>query len=689
MHGRLRLGLRSMVAAGVVAACGSPRPVPTKVPAPPVTVVDASVPDAPVVEDGSVLVPTATPLRAAIAAPPSSQIVAIAVTSDGKAALTSDDLGGLRLWPAVDGTHEPMVVNLPRAKEMAIASTSDGQFLVGLRDEPGGLVVARLDAGGRTVAHGSIGPDPAFRGVVALEHALLAWRADHTLVMYGEDGRPRARLMLAPGERIVDVAGQGQIAAALVDADGALSVRMIAVAGDKLAWGAKLEGVPNGELSVSPGGKRVAIVTPQATGVAPMVQIREVNGGTKVEQSVGPSLRAAFIDDEHLVLGDNSVETMWITLPAGTVEHRAFKVTNVLHRGFAGAPGAIVLGAATDLAVVTGDGTTYLGYDVSTPSTGDAGAGGSLMVAGVGGKLAVLDKELALKAGGVIDLPQGSSVYAARGVSADEWLVEASGANGRVATYLVDSRARTADVAHEQSNAFQPLGFEPTTGLVTYSYGQAAQVFDLDRAKKTLEPRTFDIGAKPGTQVMVAPVAPDLADGARLVSVASANGKSTLAWHRDSAGAQTTSSIELAASGTVAAIDRAGHAYVWERPPNARNVVLAVYRNGEKVSTISTDGAVGLSPNRKGTRIAENGSHGLVVHEVSGGAEVWRADVEASGQVYWLDDGSLALVTPGGIVRFDGDTGKVQSARCGWGFGKASVPHPMGHRAEPVCTLAR
>jgi hypothetical protein len=224
---------------------------------------------------------------------------------------------------------------------------------------------------------------------------------------------------------------------------------------------------------------------------------------------------------------------------------------------------------------------------------------------------------------------------------------------------------------------------------VTLSYGTGAQVLELDRANKTLAPRSFELVVKPGTQVMLAPVAPDLADGSRLVSVANTNGKATLSWHRDSAAAATTSSIELAQSGTVAAIDRAGHAYVWERPANARNVVLSVYRNGEKTGTIPTDGAVGLSANRTGTRIAENGGHGLAVHQVDGGAELWRVDVEANGQVFWLDDGSLALITPGGVVRFDGETGKVQAARCGWGFGKASAPHPMGHRSEPICSQVR
>src|SRR5689334_9999844 len=43
-------------------------------------------------------------------APPSGAIVAVAITEAGDAAISFDEGGGWRLWPALDGTREPVVL---------------------------------------------------------------------------------------------------------------------------------------------------------------------------------------------------------------------------------------------------------------------------------------------------------------------------------------------------------------------------------------------------------------------------------------------------------------------------------------------------------------------------------------------------------------------------------------------------
>src|SRR5438874_2145087 len=50
-----------------------------------------------------------------------AEIVALGVTIDGEAVASADRLGGLRLWPALDGTREPIVIQGTAARAVALA----------------------------------------------------------------------------------------------------------------------------------------------------------------------------------------------------------------------------------------------------------------------------------------------------------------------------------------------------------------------------------------------------------------------------------------------------------------------------------------------------------------------------------------------------------------------------------------
>src|SRR5688572_12567328 len=97
-----------------VVGCGTPsRPVVRSEPIGPVA--DAAVaPDVPV----SALV-TLDGQRRTIEAPHAGVIRRLAVTVDGTAAITQDTLGGIRLWPRLDGTVEPRLVDLPPTRGLA------------------------------------------------------------------------------------------------------------------------------------------------------------------------------------------------------------------------------------------------------------------------------------------------------------------------------------------------------------------------------------------------------------------------------------------------------------------------------------------------------------------------------------------------------------------------------------------
>src|SRR5207237_6681763 len=131
---RARANGRQMIRcfAVALAACGAPNVHPTVAPRP--------APDAAIAQaDGDApRMVTARAPRVAIAAPHAGRIRLVAVTADGGAVLSCDEFAGARLWPALDGSAEPRVVDLPEAQAVAIGKRDDG-FAVLAIDQVGGL----------------------------------------------------------------------------------------------------------------------------------------------------------------------------------------------------------------------------------------------------------------------------------------------------------------------------------------------------------------------------------------------------------------------------------------------------------------------------------------------------------------------------------------------------------------------
>src|SRR3954467_9079510 len=125
----------------VLAACGADS-APAPVSAPPV------VPGAPV-----------TPPPAALSAVHGADIAALGATTDGGAVATADRLGGIRLWPVLDGTREAGGIQGPPPHAIALLRDGDG-FAIGLLDAAGGVRVVRTAASGavlgRATARGEV-----------------------------------------------------------------------------------------------------------------------------------------------------------------------------------------------------------------------------------------------------------------------------------------------------------------------------------------------------------------------------------------------------------------------------------------------------------------------------------------------------------------------------------------------------
>ena len=167
------------------------------------------------------MIPSSAPPADVRIAPPAGAIHALAVTPDGSAALTGDESGGTRLWPALDGSQEPRVVAIDRAIELAVTRRPDG-YLAGVVDDNHGLSLVQLDGEGRTRAHRSIGGDPSVVAVRAVTTGIVVWTSDQKLALYDLAGNAKSTLGTRPGERLVALATNGAHAIAELELSGTL-----------------------------------------------------------------------------------------------------------------------------------------------------------------------------------------------------------------------------------------------------------------------------------------------------------------------------------------------------------------------------------------------------------------------------------------------------------------------------------
>ncbi len=135
------------------------------------------------------MIPASAPPADVRIAPPAGAIHTLAVTPDGGAALTGDESGGTRLWPALDGSQEPRIVAIDRAVELAVTRRPDG-YLAGVVDDNRGLTLVQLDGEGRMRAHRSIGGDPSVVAVRAVIGGIVVWTSDQEARVL----RPRRQL---------------------------------------------------------------------------------------------------------------------------------------------------------------------------------------------------------------------------------------------------------------------------------------------------------------------------------------------------------------------------------------------------------------------------------------------------------------------------------------------------------------
>ncbi len=671
--------MRHVIALAMVAACGGVSP-PSPSPPPP-----AAPPALPVPLPPTPRVVDDQPSRPVIEAPPQGAIVALAITPDGASAVTIDDAGGGRLWPTLDGTVEPRVIDLPRSQSLAIAARNAG-FEIAAIDEVGGLYVGHVDGDGRTRSHVMLPIEPAVTGIAMTARGVVAWRADQTVAMIGDDGATLSVLGTDPGERIDRIAVSKSHAVALIDtgdADQPSKRARSLTLEPKLAWGNWIDtGDKLVDIAISPSGARVAAVRNAPTKKLLVAVVEVATGKLLASEDAAVLGGLGFFDEDHVATGDAGAIS-WIDVALQKKQSVPVIGHGALRPGvlFSVAEGRVVTSSRGELVIATPTTVQFLGYDFPAPRMVRDAGGGHLLI-GLNDHYALLDRELRVAGEPKIGLPANSSVGDLCRLEGDSWLAMAvlPGDGGASGAVLLDiARGTMKVVARGKGMSVYPI-YEPSTHLVTFSLDRP----EVDR----FDPEHWELhrlGAMGSTAAnppeRMIPVAPALADGAQLVHVTSGT-KTMVEWLRDPT-TRTTAAPSAAIDGLFISADRTGRVLLWQNhaPAPAK---LASYAHGVQIAEWPRNGNERPWPSPDGMRVASV-LHAEVVLYDAAGKDLWHLPLVGATEALWQSDGGLAVVSQSGLARVDPATGAVTAARCGWKFGLSNAPHPPTSRGEPVC----
>jgi len=227
-------------------------------------------------------------------------IAIVAATSEGDAAISADVHGAIRLWPALDGSREPVVLHAGQPSELAIARDGDG-FVVANIDVAKGLELVRIDREGR-VRERVMTRGEAVDDLVWIDRHAVVLRADQTIDVLEPNGARIASLVPEAGTRVVRLLAAGDRALAISERGAAKFARWIEVR----AWGSSTPvfALPaTARLSVSP--DRTLLLTNQL-GVARTISLATGKQGPAVCSLASSSISVAlgFIDADTLACSD-------------------------------------------------------------------------------------------------------------------------------------------------------------------------------------------------------------------------------------------------------------------------------------------------------------------------------------------------------------------------------------------------
>jgi hypothetical protein len=656
----------------------------------------------------------ATPVRAAppVAArvrPPltgahGAEVVTLAATADGDAVVSADRTGGLRLWPTLDGTREPVVVQGPAVRALTLWRDGDG-FAIGVLDAAGGVQVIRMRGDGAVRARTTLASELPALEIESTSEGVLVLRADQTIELVGSDGAVRTRLTPEPGTHVDALIARGDQVLALVLEDTQLHGQRIVI-DHGARWGAATPKLPfkPAHAALSPDGALLAVSRPHnlhpqvidvATGVArktPLCVTRQ-----------WPHEDGESLDETELLRGDNP------PVPVGFLSNTVVACsvmtgltwwnvdgtpTDILVGGFSLArvpvaigPRGLITGSGPGLAMASPSANHFLGYglhDVSQVRTG----GGSLLLAG-DQQSYLLDGELRERAR--IEIGRGGADWIDAVLLDERYVVTNVGRRSaaRTATHQISVLDGVTHTAHQVlpfDSDRAKLAYEPATRLLATTEGTRAVLVRYDPVS-----HTFGAPLRLGNAIVASELAlldPRQAGGVVALELDTTN-DGTLVGELVEADLDparlAVPRTSYRVPGDVVAVDRAGRLYV-HRAEDHDDVV--VYNHSKPGARLAGANGLTLRPNADGSQIAGFGGARVALFAADG-TQRWDTARWSNADVRWTDDGQLLVVFGSAVASVDLATGVLAERHCGWGFGLSDQSPEVGRGAASMCDAIR
>jgi hypothetical protein len=592
-------------------------------------------------------------------APHSGAIERIAVTDDGTVAYSIDTFGQGRLWLALDGTREPIVVRGGRARRVAIGRIDDG-FVAALLDQAGGLELLRFDRDGRQRGNITLAPEPGFVDVVAVGGGVLARRRDEFLVWYDASGRKRSQLAADTGARVAWITvRRGRVLVALASgAKREIGLRWLEL--DKaLAWGAPvaLKVAIDVPIALSPDGTKLAAIdaVKRKFDVVSLATGEGMFARSDDSAVVSDEPTMGFLDDNTAVFSD-ARGTVWWALalkdPWATSRRGAPNSTSDVAIG-----DRVMLDATSaNLTLTTETSMNYLGYRDMGASVLWSTASG--VATQRGSKGVWLDRELRESAAHVAPSEQVSAILG------EHHFVLTEGSR----VYLFDAKAREEKAIATYKDPFSVTYDAASEVLLVSTVEDSVRFrFKVASGSVTALP-SFEDGARSG---QIVPLNPTTASGLTGAMMTYVGDKLRVFWFREEADVTLSKPFDSTmVSGQLTSMgaDQKGVVYFVDRA-GKKLVMIQHGQPAREVPYATSDVSVG-APHPDGSMVVVATATELVALDASTGAERWKLPVPNVDTLKFSVDGQTMFAsTPGGLVSIEPHNGTRLATACGWNFG--------------------
>ncbi len=615
-----------------------------------------------------------------------AQIAVVAVSDGGEVALSIDESGGSRFWPALDGTREPVVVRGMTATDLAIVRDGDG-WRAAMIDSAQGLAVLRLDREGAVRERTLIAAEPGFAELAGGRELLLARRVDHVIVRLDVAGaRP---LSSEHGDQVLAIAARGSFAiAGIADREhpGEIATVRRIEHGAQLAWGPPIQlPVPlRAPIVISPDGRRLGGVHARTRagvviGIADArLLATDVVGRDDGERPLG------FLDAERVAFGGGVVIGASRPVVADPWSGTQSPLRVRVGPGAAVADGVVVSGFATHLVLADPERNRFLGYrDVGVGLLQTAG--GDVTFA-MGDRLLWLDDRLRLQR--ALSL---TGANASLHVIDDRRILKGTvitppDSESELQLAILDATTGSEAVVGSWSTGVT-IVYEPATrmiaGFMRGKLTQRAQLDGLDAPmtlRRPLRTRPSVLG--------IELLDPAVADG--VIAIAHAyeedGGLRLETFIEDPGGAgpiAPATNVTLQQV-TMLGIDRTGVAYVLSIMATPRRIVTG-WRHGKRIRDLAFDSVVvagAVEP--RGTALAFVTETEVFAVELDGAVR-WRVPAwRVNALRYSTDGATLYVTTQGGLLALDSATGQRRATGCAWSFGMSALEPPAMTFAAPI-----